>query len=162
MDKQMFLTKLRLSILATLRWSLALTFFIYGACKIYPGQFATGDFTFDSTTDSAFKLAWYFFGYSDTYNYFLAIGELTAALLLVIPRTATLGNIIFLPITVNIMIINFCFDIPAKVVSVPITIMSIILLFMEYKKLKAIFLVNAATTNHSIRVQKEGKQVTIK
>ncbi len=76
---------------------MAITFLIYGMAKIYPGQFITGDFVFDSTKDSAMKLAWYFFGYSDFYNYFIATGELLAAFLLVIPRTATLGNIIFSP-----------------------------------------------------------------
>ncbi|MED3917285.1 hypothetical protein [Priestia megaterium] len=82
--------KFRLSILATLRWTMAITFLIYGMAKIYPGQFITGDFVFDSTKDSAMKLAWYFFGYSNFYNYFIAAGELLAALLLVIPRTVTL------------------------------------------------------------------------
>ncbi|USL26940.1 hypothetical protein [Priestia megaterium] len=76
--------KFRLSILATLRWTMAITFLIYGMAKIYPGQFITGDFVFDSTKDSAMKLAWYFFGYSDFYNYFIATGELLAAFLLVI------------------------------------------------------------------------------
>ncbi|PGK51971.1 hypothetical protein CN918_29720 [Priestia megaterium] len=154
--------KFRLSFLATLRWTMAITFLIYGLAKIYPGQFITGDFVFDSTKDSAMKLAWYFFGYSETYNYFIAAGELVAALLLVIPRTATLGNIIFLPIIANITILNYCFNIPAKVVCVPLFIMSLILLVTEYKKLMAIFYVNSATPTHKVNVQSHEGKVTVK
>ncbi|ERI09260.1 hypothetical protein [Aneurinibacillus aneurinilyticus] len=139
MKKSIFLKKLRMTTITTFRWYLALAFFIYGGAKIYPGQFPTGDFTYDSTKDSAMQLAWHFFGYSDTYNLFIAFGELTAALLLLIPRTATLGNIIYLPITVNITIIDYCFGIPALSISILLTCISISLLFLEYQKLKRIF-----------------------
>ncbi|WP_154988741.1 hypothetical protein [Priestia megaterium] len=154
--------KFRLSILATLRWTMAITFLIYGMAKIYPGQFITGDFLFDSTKDSAMKLAWYFFGYSDFYNYFIATGELLAALLLVIPRTATLGNIIFLPIIANITVLNYCFNIPAKVVCVPLLAMSLLLVLMEYSKLKGIFFVNTATPTQKVDVQSSERKVTVK
>ncbi|MBY0598062.1 hypothetical protein [Bacillus bingmayongensis] len=140
MNRSTFSKKLRMTIITTFRWTLALTFLIYGIIKIFPGQFSTGDFTYDSTKDSAMQLAWHFFGYSNTYNLFIAFGEITAALLLLIPRTATLGNIIYLPITVNITILDFCFEIPARSVSTLLTGMSIALLFFEYKKLKRVFL----------------------
>lgn len=139
MDKSTLLKKLRMTIITTFRWSLALAFLAYGIAKIYPGQFATGDFVYDSTKDSAMKLAWHFFGYSNTYNLFIAIGEITAAILLLIPKTSTLGNIIYLPITVNITILDFCFGIPARFVTTVLTCMSVALLLFEYKKLKRVF-----------------------
>ncbi|PER63850.1 hypothetical protein CN492_28410, partial [Priestia megaterium] len=77
MNRSTFLKKLRMTIITTFRWSLALTFLIYGIAKM----FSTGDFIYDSTKDSAMQLAWHFFGYSDTYNLFIAFGEITAALL---------------------------------------------------------------------------------
>ncbi|AJI20344.1 hypothetical protein H8R29_12605 [Priestia megaterium] len=126
--------KFRLSILATLRWTMAITFLIYGMAKIYPGQFITGDFVFDSTKDSAMKLAWYFFGYSDFYNYFIA----------------------------NITVLNYCFNIPAKVVCVPLLAMSLLLVLMEYSKLKGIFFVNAATQMQKVDVQSSERKVTVK
>lgn len=139
MNKTVFLYKLKMSTITTFRYVLALAFFIYGGAKIYPGQFSTGDFVFDSTKDSAMQLAWHFFGYSDIYNLFIAGGEITAALLLLIPRTATLGNIIYLPITVNITILDYCFNIPALFISSLLTLMSVSLLLFEYRKLKMIF-----------------------
>ncbi|WP_318618712.1 hypothetical protein [Priestia megaterium] len=111
--------------------------------KIYPGQFITGDFVFDSTKDSAMKLAWYFFGYSDFYNYFI-------------------GNIIFLPIIANITVLNYCFNIPAKVVCVPLLAMSLLLVLMEYSKLKGIFFVNTATPMQKVDVQSSERKVTVK
>lgn len=57
MNKKSSLKKLKMSTITAFRWYLALTFFIYGMAKIYPGQFSTGDFIFDSTKDSAMQLA---------------------------------------------------------------------------------------------------------
>jgi len=161
MNRSTFLKKLRMTIITTFRWSLALTFLIYGIAKIYPGQFSTGDFIYDSTKDSAMQLAWHFFGYSDTYNLFIAFGEITAALLLVIPKTATLGNIIYLPITVNITILDFCFEIPARSVTTLLTCMSIALLFFEYKKLKRVFFDSPVAAETSIPTNLIKKKVNI-
>ncbi|MDM5154937.1 hypothetical protein QUF88_14245 [Bacillus sp. DX1.1] len=142
MEKRIIRIKLKKSVITSFRWFLAIMFIIYGIAKIYPGQFSTGDFIFDSTKDSPMKLAWYFFGYSNFYNLFIAFGELTAALLLLIPRTATVGNIIYLPITVNITVLNYCFDIPALPISIMLTSLSILLLLLEYSKLKRVFFEN--------------------
>ncbi|MFP3845706.1 hypothetical protein [Priestia filamentosa] len=161
MTKITFLQKFKMSTITTFRWFLALTFFMYGGAKIYPGQFSTGDFTFDSTRDSAMQLAWHFFGYSDTYNLFIACGEITAALLLLIPRTATLGNIIYLPIIVNITIIDYCFNIPALGISSLLTCMSVSLLLFEYSKLKMIFISHPLGNKDLIQSTKSKKQVTL-
>ncbi|CAI8802454.1 hypothetical protein EMIT0180MI3_11732 [Priestia megaterium] len=47
--------KFRLSILATLRWTMAITFLIYGMAKIYPGQFITGDSAYRNTREHYFS-----------------------------------------------------------------------------------------------------------
>ena len=107
------------------------------------------------------QLAWHFFGYSDTYNLFIAFGEITAALLLVIPKTAILGNIIYLSITVNITILDFCFEIPAHSVTTLLTCMSIALLFFEYKKLKRLFFDSPVTDETSIQTGLMKKKVNI-
>ncbi|MEK1833646.1 hypothetical protein AAAC51_46140 [Priestia megaterium] len=80
--------------------------------------------------------------------------------MLVIPKTATLGNIIYLPITVNITILDFCFEIPARSVTTLLTCMSIALLFFEYKKLKSIF-DSPATAETSIQTGLMKKKVNI-
>ncbi|MED4531858.1 hypothetical protein [Metabacillus fastidiosus] len=105
------------------------------------------------------QLAWYFFGYSDTYNLFIAFGEIAAALLLLIARTATLGNIIYLPITVNITIIDYCFGIPALPISAVLTCMSISLLFLEYQKLKRVFFDTPVKAEHTISTNIVKKEV---
>jgi len=129
------LGKLRKTLLSSCRIYLAMMFLLYGAVKIFPGQFPTGPFVYDSTQDSAMMLAWRFFGYSQFYNYFIAAGEIVAALLLLLPRTATLGIVILLPITVNITVIDYCFDISAKSFSLFLTILAIIALLLETRKL---------------------------
>lgn len=82
MDNHLVPSKLTKSLLTACRVYLAIMFLIYGIAKIYPGQFPSGEFVYDSTKDSAMMLARYFFGYSSFYTNFIAIGEIVAALLL--------------------------------------------------------------------------------
>lgn len=86
-----------------------------------------------------FTLAWTFFGYSRFYEIFIGLGEVISAVLIAIPRTATLGAICYFPITVNIMIINYAFNIGVQDLSTVLTIMCLILLWLDRKKLRLIF-----------------------
>ncbi|WP_206093780.1 hypothetical protein [Paludifilum halophilum] len=128
------------SLLTTTRVYLGIIFLIYGAAKIHPGQFHHGDFVFDSTKDTPFELVWYFFGYSLVYTLFIALGEIVAAILLIIPRTATLGAVCLLPISVNIAVINFCYDVKGMgPFTLFLSVLCLWLLFMDRKKLQIIF-----------------------
>lgn len=70
---------------------------------------------------------------------FIGLGEVIAAVLIVIPRTATLGAICYFPIAVNIMIVNYAFDIGVQDLSTVLTVMCLILLWLDRKKLLLIF-----------------------
>jgi uncharacterized membrane protein YphA (DoxX/SURF4 family) len=71
------------------------------------------------------------------YYTFIGIMQLTVALLLLIPRTATLGAILYLPIIVNICLLSFAVRFEGSLMSSPLMVLAnIYLLCWDYDKLK--------------------------
>lgn len=123
------------SIPATFRWFLAINFLIYGAAKLTFGQFGEPTAEIAALRGEGFTLAWTFFGYSSVYELFIGAGEVIAALLIVIPRTYTVGAMIYFPIAVNVMMVNYCYDIGVQDLSTVLTVMCFLLLWLDRKKL---------------------------
>lgn len=131
---------LKQSIPTTFRLFMGIIFLIYGLIKFWPGQF--GDVTGTPVAQGkseGFILAWKFFGYSRFYEIFIGCGEVIAAILVMIPVTATFGAIIYLPIAVNITVINFCYQIGVADLSLVLSLMCLTLLWLDRKKLMQIF-----------------------
>ncbi|SFE75481.1 hypothetical protein [Alteribacillus iranensis] len=124
----------------TFRLFLAFTFLVYGGAKLTFGQFGIPSEEIAAANGEGFTLAWTFFGYSRLYEIVIGLGEVLAAILLLFPRTATLGAICFLPIATNVMIINYVFDIGVQDLSTLLTAMCLYLLWIDRKKLYFIFM----------------------
>ncbi len=74
------------------------------------------------------------------YYTFIGLAQVTAAILLLIPRTATLGALIYFPIILNICILSLsvCFD--GSMLTSPLMVLAnLYLLCWDYDKLKYIF-----------------------
>lgn len=131
---------LKQSIPTTFRFFMGINFLIYGLVKFWPGQF--GDVTGTPHAErhsEGFVLAWKFFGYSRIYEIFIGTGEVIAAILIMIPVTATLGAVIYLPIVANIVMVNICYEIGVADLSIVLMLMCLILLWIDRKKLIQIF-----------------------
>ncbi len=76
---------------------------------------------------SPMGLAWTYFGYSKGYNIFVGIAEIMAGFLL-FRRTLVLGALITMAVSINIMTVNYFFDVPVKIVSTALLILSLYLL----------------------------------
>lgn len=88
--------------------------------------------------------ALYYTGY---YYTFIGYVQVIAALLLLIPRTATLGAVIYFPVILNICILSLavCFD--GSLVSSPLMVLAnLYLLCWDYDKLKFILPFQQSTT----------------
>ncbi|MFS3927114.1 hypothetical protein ACR3I8_11925 [Priestia flexa] len=125
----------RQSIPATLRIFLGIVFLIYGSVKIVFGQFGEPTPEALALNGEGFVMAWRFFGYSKEYEIIIGIGEVVAAILIMIPRTALFGAICYFPIVINVMMINYFFDIGVQDLSTVLTLMCLALLFFERKRL---------------------------
>jgi uncharacterized membrane protein YphA (DoxX/SURF4 family) len=81
------------------------------------------------------------------YYTFIGIVQVTAAILLLIPRTATLGAVLYFPIILNICILSLAVRFDGSLLSSPLMVLAnLYLLCWDYDKLKLILPFNHSTT----------------
>jgi uncharacterized membrane protein YphA (DoxX/SURF4 family) len=115
-------------------------FIAYGLVKLLGGQFYHGDFVLDSRTTEGTWLVWCFFGYSSLYARFLGLCELVPGVLVLLPRTSTFGSLALLAVSLNITVMDFCFDFPSvKYTALLLTVLCGVLVASDYRRLKLIF-----------------------
>jgi len=131
--------------IALIRYALGLCMLPYALSKIFRIQFAlTGfDWTLMQNLESipSKHIAWIFLGYSGWFQVFLGFMELIPALLLLFKRTSLLGAIAMFPITLNVMLINYALNLwdGTKLISVILLSLNLLLLLVEWPKLKPLF-----------------------
>ncbi len=114
-------------VVPTIRAFLALVFIFYGTIKLLHLQLVTGDFSgtrFGQVSPQI--LTWIFFNHSPLYRYAIGIAQIITGILLIVHRTAPVGALCFFVIIVNIVLINFGYDIATDV-----KILSSILLVLD-------------------------------
>jgi uncharacterized membrane protein YphA (DoxX/SURF4 family) len=89
------------------------------------------------------------------YYTFIGVVQMTAAILLLIPRTATLGAVLYFPIILNITILSFSVRFDGSLLSAPLMVLAnLYLLCWDYDKLKFIFPLNHPTLPASLPTPK--------
>lgn len=91
------------------------------------------------------SLAWAFFGYSYGYNVFIGIAE-SAALLLLFRRTMIVGALLTIGALLNVMMVNFNYDVHAKMYPTALFVMTIFLLLPFINRLLKFFFTHQATS----------------
>jgi hypothetical protein len=116
---------------------------IYAAPKLMGTQFRILSSVYDTPLAqvSDFWLAWSFFARSYNYQLMLGCAELTIGFLLLFRRTKTLGALCSLPITINIIMVDYFFGVAtgALVVAATLLIGAVYLLVPEIPRLKSFF-----------------------
>jgi len=128
------------------RYYVAITMVVYGSVKVVKLQFpapSLGRLLEPVGNMSPMALAWTYMGHSVAFNYFTGMAEITCGLLLFFRRTTTLGAIMGVVVAGNIMAINYCFDVPVKLLATMLVVMSIFLLLRDYRRLVNFFFKNA-------------------
>jgi len=124
------------------RYYLAIQLLTYGFSKIFKWQFYLPEpntlFTTLGETPRDL-LYWSTMGTSRPYVMFLGLTELVAALLLFFRRTTVIGGLATVIILINVVMINFCFDISVKLYSCFLLLLGIILIAPYAKKLFLFF-----------------------
>jgi uncharacterized membrane protein YphA (DoxX/SURF4 family) len=130
-----------------LRYYLAITLLTYGLVKVFKLQFPYPglDRMLETYGDSSpMGLAWTFMGYSQGYNYFTGLAEVFAGSLLFFRRTTAIGAFIAFIVSVNISAMNFCFDIPVKLLSSMMAVIALYLLGDNIGQLFGLFFLRRA------------------
>jgi uncharacterized membrane protein YphA (DoxX/SURF4 family) len=100
----------------SIRVLLALVFVVYGVLKLLRLQLATGDLSDMRFGEaSPMLVTWHFFNLSPLYHHSIGIAQIVTGILLVTPRTAPVGALCFFVIILNIVLINFGYDIATDV-----------------------------------------------
>ena len=128
-----------------LRFALGSTMVSYGAAKAIPLQMPYpplqrllepfGHF-------SPMGVLWYSIGASRPYEIFTGCAELLAGILLFIPATATLGALVCLACTIQIFTLNMTYDVPVKLFSFHLILMSLFLLAPDARRLLNVLVLN--------------------
>jgi len=125
-----FLVFLRLCLGGQMLW--------YGIAKVIPTQMPSppltallqpyGDF-------SPASVLWLQVGSSHPYEIMLGAAEVVGGLLLFLPRTATLGALVSMLCMAQVFILNMSFDVPVKILSFHLLLMSLVLLAPQIRRL---------------------------
>ena|SRR5688572_18124541 len=116
------------------RIGLAMGFLPSGFVKINGEHFTvlTGCHPMGRYLDAIYQTGYYYT--------FVGIMQVTAAVLLLIPRTATLGAVLYFPIILNICILSLAVRFEGSFVTSPLMVLAnLYLLCWDYDKLKYIF-----------------------
>jgi hypothetical protein len=129
------------------RYTLAFTLFDYGFGKIFPLQFRAPGFAklLEPYGDfSPMGVLWSFMGASTAYIIFAGAAEVLPGLLLLFRRTTTLGALAAFAVLLNVMVLNFCYDVPVKLYSTNLVLMSLYLVAADLRRLVNVFFLNRA------------------
>ena len=111
-----------------LRYVLGAAMLAYGFMKIVPPtQFPAPSFwqlTSPFAEASPQGLLWRFMGFSPAYVAFLGGAEVAAGLFLYFRRTTLLGALLTVGIMTNVVMLNFCYDVPVKLYSSHLLLMA--------------------------------------
>lgn len=128
-----------------IRYYLAGMMFSYGFAKVFHLQMPfpyLSQLVQPFGDKSPMGLAWSYVGYSSAFSAFTGWSEVIAGAFLLFRRTTLLGAILCAFVTVNIVAINFCFDVPVKLFSSMLLLMSIFLMVPDVQRLLNVFLLN--------------------
>ena len=94
---------------------------------------------------SPMGVLWYSVGSSFPYERFAGAMELTAAVLLFVPRLSMLGAMVLVADSVQIFTLNMTYDVPVKLFSLHLIVMGLVLLAPEMRRLTDVLILNRAT-----------------
>ncbi|MEX0314657.1 MAG: hypothetical protein AB3N18_10795 [Allomuricauda sp.] len=136
-----------------LRYYLSINMFVYGFAKIFYLQFpelSLFRLSQNFGDASPMGLLWTFMGYSETYSIFTGSMEVLGGMFLLIRRTKILGAAICFAIMLNVFLLNMTYDVPVKLFSFHLVLISLIIISPDYENLKSFFFLNKPTEPQKI------------
>ena len=127
------------------RYYLAAVMLGYGIIKVYHLQMPfpyLSQLVQPFGEKSPMGLAWSFIGYSKAYSAYTGWAEVIGGILLLFRRTTLLGSMTVFVVSLNIAMINYCYDVPVKLFSSMLLVMAAFLMAPDLKRLTALFLWN--------------------
>jgi uncharacterized membrane protein YphA (DoxX/SURF4 family) len=130
-----------------LRFAVGSEMVIYGLIKVMPMQMPYPSLSrlFEPFGNfSPMGVLWFSIGASPAYERFVGSAELLGGVLLFLPRTATFGALICLADAAEIFALNMTYDVPVKLLSFHLILMSLVLLAPEALRIVRFFFTSGA------------------
>lgn len=145
---------------SAIRYALSASLISYGVAKVVPMQFPTPSASrliepFGAL--SPMGLLWAFTGTSTAYQIFAGFTELIPGVLLIFRRTALVGAMMAVPVMVNVVLLNYTYDVPVKLYSSHLLFMALIVIAPDTHRLWCVLIVSRArgTSRPSARRRRE-------
>jgi uncharacterized membrane protein YphA (DoxX/SURF4 family) len=125
-----------------IRFALASQMIVYGMSKVVPLQmpFAYLSKLIEPTgNQSPMGVLWFSIGASPSYEIFAGSAELLGGILLVFPRATTFGALVCLADMIQVFALNMTYDVPVKLFSFHLILMSLLLLAPSFSRLADFF-----------------------
>jgi hypothetical protein len=130
---------------AYIRFFLAIFMISYGAAKAIKSQFAfpaLDELLQPIGESSPMGLVWDFMGASTAYTAFTGLIEMLGGFLLAFRRTTLLGALVSFGAMANVLLLNLCYDVPVKLFSAHLLLMSVFLMLPDLERLANLFVLN--------------------
>lgn len=117
----------------------------YGAAKLFASQFPPLSLTTlmePVGAASPMHMLWTFMGASPLYTFFAGAVEVLGGLLLLLPRTTLLGALVSAAAMGNVLLLNLGYDVPVKIFTFNLVLMSVLLILPDVKRMADVFLLN--------------------
>jgi hypothetical protein len=130
------------------RFHLMYMMLVYGAIKVWCGQFppiVDGQLEAKYGDSSPMGLLWRFMQFSQPYTSATGMVEFTCGLLLISRRTTLLGALCAAGATLQVFLLNMCYDVPVKLMSGHLLLMAVTLIIPDVPRLAAFFMLGRPT-----------------
>lgn len=144
------------------RLTLGATLLSYGGYKVIPSQFPPlrqyqylemyGD-------ASPMGILWTFMSASKSYTIFAGSVEMLGGILLFIPRLTTLGALVGMGAMANVFFLNMSYDVPVKLYSFHLLLLSALLVLPDIKRLTRFFVFNRTVEPAPAELQFQRKRL---
>ena len=131
-----------------LRYTIGFYMLVYGFDKVFKSHFPFPsleklDQTFGESSPQG--LLWAFMGYSTVYSTFLGIIEVISGAFLLFRKTKAIGALLTLMIMVNVVLINFSYDVPVKLFAMHIVFFTFLILYPNLRSIINFFFLQKET-----------------
>ncbi len=126
----------------TLRLTLGVAMLGYGLAKLFPLQMGAPSLAVLNEplgNSSPMTMLWTLIGLNPVYEIICGAAEVTAGILILFRRTGLLGELLTAFLTTNIVLYNFCYDVPVKLYAAHLLLMSIALIVPDAQSLLNFF-----------------------
>lgn len=134
-----------------MRFALASQMLVYGMGKVIPLQMPYPYLTRllePWGNSSPMGVLWYSIGSAPAYEIFAGSAEMLGGILLILPRTALFGALVSLADMIQVFALNMTYDVPVKLFSFHLILMSLFLLAPHFGRLANVFFLNRNAEPH--------------